>query len=196
MTLAKNKKIISLDISQGIGCNAMVTAGPCQTCKAASGGNWEACYCTGEDAIGVHCPMYGPIYYMNQRILYQLGGVDWMLGMPGSRAKCAQGNVEQNCTGKIDGNSEDPNGMCQPGCLCDFDHCNSQYNCAKDEVTGMCTCQQDGLQIYESQCAGYSTTPMPTNQPTQPSKSGKKGKKRPKKDKEKKRKEEETDIFD
>lgn len=137
-------------------------------------------YCTGEDAIGVHCPMYGPIYYMNQRILYQLGGVDWMLGMPGtgSRAKCAQGNVEQNCTGKIDG-VDDPNGMCQPGCLCDFDHCSSQYNCTKDEVTGMCTCEQDGLQIYESQCAGYSTTPMPTNQPTQPSKSGKKGKKGP-----------------
>ena len=50
-----------------------------------------------------------------------------------------------------------------------------------------------GFIFYESQCAGYSTTPMPTNQP---SKSGKKSKKRPKKDKENKRKEEETDIFD
>ena len=66
------------------------------------------------DATGLHCPMFGPIYYMNLRILYQLGGVDWMLGMPGSRVKCDQGSEEISCAD-----------MCRvsPKCLCDFSDC-------------------------------------------------------------------------
>ena len=176
-----------VDMSQGIGCNAM-TGASCQTCRAASGGNWEACYCTLDYAIGLHCPMSSPVYYVNQRILYQLGGVDWMLGMPGSRVKCDKGDEELKC-----------DGMCQPKCLCDFDHCSSQYNCTKDEVTGHCSCEnQDGI-FYESQCAGYSTTPMPTTQPTEATKSSKSSKssKTPKRDKKKKKKtNDETNVFD
>ena len=66
------------------------------------------------DATGLHCPMFGPLYYMNLRILYQLGGVDWMLGMPGSRVKCDQGSEEISCAD-----------MCRvsPKCLCDFSDC-------------------------------------------------------------------------
>ena len=176
-----------VDITQGIGCNAIITAGPCQTCKAASGGNWEACYCTMNDATGLHCPMFGPIYYMNLRILYQLGGVDWMLGMPGSRVKCDQGNEEISCAD-----------MCQPKCLCDFSDCNSEYNCTKNEDTGYCSCEkEDGTVFYESTCTGGSYTPVPTSTPTpEGSKSRSKSSKARRKNHKKKNKKDKTEIFD
>jgi len=99
------------DITQGIGCYGVMTAGLCQTDYAAAGGNHNACYCVMHPAEGIRCPMYGPIYYMNQRIVYQVGGMDYVKAMPGKRVKCAQDDTN-NCAG-----------MCRSPSIDDFPAC-------------------------------------------------------------------------
>lgn len=142
------------DIVQGIGCYGVVTAGLCQTCAAAGGGNWDDCYCLLERAKGLHCPMFSPIYYMNQRIVYQMGGLQWLLDMPGSRVKCDQGKETDKCTQ-----------ICKPKCLCDYDECSKKYSCTK-EKNGKCVCEKNGNVFYEGVCDSESSPIPPFGRPS------------------------------
>jgi len=86
------------DITDGPGCFAALTAAPCQRNISQSGGNHADCYCVAKTAVGIHCPVLGPIYYVNTRIMWQLGGLDFMGRMPGRRVFCKRATLADQCT--------------------------------------------------------------------------------------------------
>lgn len=102
--------------TQGVGCYAVLTAGICQLPVSQSGGNVPACYCTIEKATGLRCPMFGPIYYMNVRVLGLLGGPELIGRMPGNRVTChtngTNGAQDSSCSN-----------MCDVVTLQDFSEC-------------------------------------------------------------------------
>ena len=89
-----------LDMVAAPACNALLVAGTCQKNISQSGGNYDSCYCAyGEsNGVGIHCPMYGPIYYVNTRVVWQLGGRDYLGNMPGNRVFCNQVDTASSCT--------------------------------------------------------------------------------------------------
>lgn len=85
------------DITQPPGCYAVLSGGPCQKNFSQSGGNSDSCYCVFEEAVGLHCPLFAPVYYVNNRIVWQLGGLDFLGRMPGSRVFCDKADVDNKC---------------------------------------------------------------------------------------------------
>ncbi|KAL3921173.1 MAG: hypothetical protein SGARI_006748 [Bacillariaceae sp.] len=72
------------------GCYGATMVHGCQSFPSQSGNNTEACYCMtenteGSDLDGIRCPLYGPTFYMNLKIVWIIGGEDYMKAMPGSR---------------------------------------------------------------------------------------------------------------
>jgi len=51
-------------------------------------GRTSDCYCTRKDGLGVRGPVFGPIFYVNAKLIYLLGGLDALGRMPGCRVLC------------------------------------------------------------------------------------------------------------
>ena len=90
-------------------CYGAAMVGGCQSNATSTGGNTDQCYCMSDQVVdgqdpntleGLRCPLYGPTFYMNLKIVWILGGEDYMKAMPGSRVPCAGDNndhCEQTC---------------------------------------------------------------------------------------------------
>ena len=84
------------DILEDPSCAATLTAAPCQQNITASGGHGWDCYCMYSDTVGLHCPVFGPIFYINAKMMWNLGG-DLLDRMPGKRVFCKKAELS-DCT--------------------------------------------------------------------------------------------------
>jgi len=60
-------------------------------------GRTDNCYCTRKDGRGIRGPVFGPIYYVNAKLIYLLGGLEALGRMPGCRVLCPAGNATSTC---------------------------------------------------------------------------------------------------
>ena len=113
-----------LDFIRGgtYGSYGLLTAGVCQQNVSQSGLNYDACYCVsdndsnGSDLDGLRCPMYGPIFYINLKVVWILGGEEYMKNMNGSRVPCLKSGMQNQCSG-----------LCEQTQIQDFSECGEYY---------------------------------------------------------------------
>ncbi|KAL3912727.1 MAG: hypothetical protein SGARI_001007 [Bacillariaceae sp.] len=103
------------------GCYGSMMVAGCQNKYSQSGTNTDSCYCMtqntqGSQLDGLRCPLYGPVFYMNLKIVWILGGVEYMKSMPGSRVPCLNNGSTDQCSN-----------MCNQTQIEDFNECKGIY---------------------------------------------------------------------
>ena len=51
-------------------------------------GKTDNCFCTRKDGLGLRGPVFGPIFYVNAKLIYLIGGLEALGRMPGCRVLC------------------------------------------------------------------------------------------------------------